>query len=91
MYYKFNISKKKCTLYTSDVNYIYFKQSFIMKKLMKIYNMKEILDQTFNQYLNKIIIELKDYTFIHPSKGESKVVSNDEASLDNLATIGIEK
>ena len=52
--------KKKLAQCANIVNYILLKHRFVIKRLLKVYRMRALSDQTFNSFLNEILIENKD-------------------------------
>ena len=67
--------KKKLAQCANIVNYILMKHRFVIKRAMKVYQMRALSDQTYNTFLNKILIENKDCQLEQPGKVDRDICS----------------
>lgn len=65
------------------VNLILFKERFVVKHLLKVYQMKYLLNQTFNTFLNKFMLENKDADIMRPGQGNGDIRSQEMLLLDD--------
>ena len=59
------------------------KHRFVIKRSLKVYQMRALSDQTFNSFLNKILIENKDCQLERPGKGDGDIGSQDTLCADD--------
>lgn len=78
---------KRLKYCASIVNKILFQQRFIVKKSTKVYRMRALSDQTYNSFVQEIVLEHKDVQS-RPGQGDGALeVDDDSVTVDDPAAL----
>ena len=74
-YSEYGTFKKKLKVCADIINHILWTNRFVVNKSGKVYRMRFFSDQTYNNFVNEIVIETKDLPDGRPGQGDGRHVS----------------